>query len=544
MNFAAIGDGFTYHTLRDVPERLDPRALREAGENAIAIVERLDRLDITRRTADQAVYFSVGGLFAFAWTARPAASWFAVTIGLIAWVGLVVTAWRQVGLLRLLLACWWILAGVGLSLLAMVGIVWALRATGNVVHPWYAHPWRFFLLLGLAAWLAARAWMHLLARLPVRLQGTGLPAVTWTVTLPVWIGMTVALERAAPAASFLGAVPLVVAASALLVGLAGSKRPWALRSASLLAIAASAAVWLEIAVDLLDFSVPVFGRLGIVVPAVVYPLLLSTASAWLIPPLAAACHGLPAPSRAKIGFTFGLGAATLASFLWVAVSPAYTVERPQYRTARFLQDGRRQTVAYDVGGSEPLSDVRHSAVLTSSWRRVEGPSAVDSLVGPIRGAFVYRAWARPARLPLAVTGWWERRGGGLTLEVTTVPSSTLQAVVFVLPHGVSPVQSSLAGVMRQGRWRATVAPPPPGGLTWRARLTGLDPARLREMRVVAVRTGLPDGGGWQGLPPWIRTDHATWFARSQFVVPVLFQPETGRRDFPGGSARVVTTSLR
>ena len=47
LNFALVGDGYSYHTARDVPERLKPKTVRETGENVVAIATALDRVDVT-----------------------------------------------------------------------------------------------------------------------------------------------------------------------------------------------------------------------------------------------------------------------------------------------------------------------------------------------------------------------------------------------------------------------------------------------------------------------------------------------------------------
>ena len=39
LNFALVGDGYSYHTARDVPERLSSRTVRDLGENVVSIAE-------------------------------------------------------------------------------------------------------------------------------------------------------------------------------------------------------------------------------------------------------------------------------------------------------------------------------------------------------------------------------------------------------------------------------------------------------------------------------------------------------------------------
>ena len=54
LNFAPVGDSYAYHTARDTPERLSPRTIRDTGENVVAILDALNAMDITRRSADAA----------------------------------------------------------------------------------------------------------------------------------------------------------------------------------------------------------------------------------------------------------------------------------------------------------------------------------------------------------------------------------------------------------------------------------------------------------------------------------------------------------
>ena len=61
LNFAAVGDGYAYHTPRDTPDRLTTRAIAEMGTTALSTAESLDRTDLAQRSPQQAVYFDVAG---------------------------------------------------------------------------------------------------------------------------------------------------------------------------------------------------------------------------------------------------------------------------------------------------------------------------------------------------------------------------------------------------------------------------------------------------------------------------------------------------
>jgi hypothetical protein len=100
-----------------------------------------------------------------------------------------------------------------------------------------------------------------------------------------------------------------------------------------------------------------------------------------------------------------------------------------------------------------------------------------------------------------------------------VPRLEGTGVVFVLPPGVQPGDPSLPGVVRDGRWSATVRPAPPAGVTLRMRLSAEDVARLGDARIVAIVHGAPGGVGWQRLPPWLTQDAVVWSADSWFIMP-------------------------
>ena len=93
---------------------------------------------------------------------------------------------------------------LAVTIAAMVGAVWALRATREVYHPWYARPDRLFMMIaavgGAAAWMMARAGRWI----PSRARGLRHPAVAWTYTLPLWIVLAMATTWLAPAAAYLG----------------------------------------------------------------------------------------------------------------------------------------------------------------------------------------------------------------------------------------------------------------------------------------------------------------------------------------------------
>src|SRR5262245_44624815 len=99
LNFAAVDDGYSYHTARDTPERLTSRALRTTGENVVAVVNGLDNVDITQRARWGATYFDVGSVSAV--SCGVIRSWIlaaaALMVGAVACVRTVSTALRRAG---------------------------------------------------------------------------------------------------------------------------------------------------------------------------------------------------------------------------------------------------------------------------------------------------------------------------------------------------------------------------------------------------------------------------------------------------------------
>jgi hypothetical protein len=94
-------------------------------------------------------------------------------------------------------------------------------------------------------------------------------------------------------------------------------------------------------------------------------------------------------------------------------------------------------------------------------------------------------------------------------------------VVFAMPQGLVPVNASLAGMTRSGRWLATYVAPAANGLTFRARFSGDRTAELAATQVIVSEAGLPGGEGWQRLPPWLHQERVVWTARSIFIVPAF-----------------------
>lgn len=519
LNFALVGDGYSYHTPRDVPERISSRTVRDLGENIVAIAGRLDAVDVTRRTAGNAVYFDIGGITALSYPA--AAGWLlsggALVAGLLACVKVVPAAIRLVGALRWMFIATWSAAGFVSSAATMVGLTWALRAAREVYHPWYARPDRLFLLLvavGITvAWVVARAGQWL----PMRARSPREPLVTWSITLPVWLAAATAMLWLAPGAAYLWTFPLLTAAL-LLLAVPLNNRP-ALRAASVAVLAVAATLWLRDTLEVLRFMTAVFGRLPVLTPVYVYAAVMAAASVMVVPPLlagVAAARPLARPSLVTALCLLSVAAA--GGFAYSA--PAYTYEQPQRRSIRALQDTASAEAIWEVAATEPGLDLAPGA--PPGWTLQSAPAAVRIPWGHFAHPFVFRTTGPSlgpppvdvreiTAVPLAA---------GLEVALTAVPRRRGVAISFVLPEGVRPARSSLPGAPRLGRWTATYIAPPEEGVVWRASFPAGAASRLREIDVVATESGFPGGSGWQRLPDWIPKERVVWTTAATWAIRV------------------------
>ena len=163
LNFAAVKDSYAYHTPRDTAERLSPHTIRTMGENAIAIVDALQSVDITQRSTADRTFFDIAGTIGVSYGPglSTAIALSALLLGLLAWARVMRGVILSAGFGRWLLLVIWVAVTAAAVVGAMIGAVWLLRAAREVYHPWYAHPGRMFLLMltaGVTAgWTLARA---------------------------------------------------------------------------------------------------------------------------------------------------------------------------------------------------------------------------------------------------------------------------------------------------------------------------------------------------------------------------------------------------
>ena len=525
LNFAAVGDSHAYHTARDTPDRLSQTTLRNTGENVVAIATAFDTLDITRRSSGEATYFDIGSTSALSY--GPVAGWtlalLSILAGALAWVRVLRAAVRLEGTGRWLITCVWTLLGAAVVVAGMVGATWALRASRQVYHPWYASPNRLMALLVTVGTSLGWGMARLGRWLPARAHGVRHPIVTWSITLPAWIALAFVTLWYTPSAAYLWTLPLLCAGALLLV--VPPANGAAIRAASVLVLAVTATLWLRETVELFRFVVAVFGRLPIVTPAFAYGALLAAAGVMIAPPLIAAA-GATRPILRPSVLTVAclLAVAVAAGFAYAA--PAYTREQPLRRYVRALQEPGAATATWEVASTEPGLDLAENA--PPGWSLRSDLPVAGVPWGRLSQPFVFRTAGPPlGPAPIDIGGFTAKAvEGGAELSFTVVPRTPGLALAFVLPEGLVPARTSLPGVVRLGRWTATYLAAPPDGIVWRASFRAATPERLRQVRLAVTDFGFPDGKGWQRLPDWLPQERAVWAATATWVVaaPTALEP--------------------
>jgi hypothetical protein len=511
LNFASIGDSYAYHTPRDTPERLSSDSLRTTGENVVATTIALDGMDITARSTWEPVFFDLGGVAALSYSAL--IGWLlaatSMLLGIAAWLRVTVAALRLGGGLRWTLTAIWTGFGAIVTAAAMIGAARALRASRAVYHPWYAHPdWMFLLLVSVGAavaWTMSRAG----AWFPSRVHGLRHPIVTWSLALPLWLALSAAMLWLAPGAAFMWTLPLLVGSALLLLVPTGNEI--AVRMVSILILAVSATLWLRNVVDLLRFTVAIFGRLPVITPIYVYPAMMLAAAVMIVPPLVAAIattRPLLRPSLVTAALLLTIAVTGALAYL----APAYTYEQPLRRQVRALQETGMQVATWEVGSVEPGLDLAPGA--PGGWTRQDTAAPATIPWGRLPHPFVFRTMG-PALgpAPIDVAGFTVTPvQAGTEVTLTVVPKRQGLAVSFVLPGGITPARSSIPGALRLGQWTAAFVAPPSEGIAWRAGFSRADPSRLRDIRIAVTESG-------QNLPAWLPQDRTVWSASATWVIP-------------------------
>jgi hypothetical protein len=518
LNFAVIGDGYAYHTPRDVPERLGSEALRTMGENVVAVAQALDRIDITQRATRGATFFDIGGVAAVRYSTI--VEWLittaAVLLGAIASVRMITAAVRLAGVGRWIFTVLWTAAGAIAVAGMMIGTTAALRAAREVYHPWYADPERLFLLLLVVGTTTGWAMCRLGVWLPAQAHGVRHPVTTWSLALPIWLALAIGAVWLAPAASYLWTVPLLVASALLLSSPPANAT--AIRAVSVAVLAVSGTLWLQNTADILRFAAAVFGRLPLVTPVYVYAAIISAAGLMIVPPLVAIAAGhRPLPRPSFVTALCLMAIAVAAGF--AAVAPAYTFERPLRRHVRALQEAGAASATWEVASTEPGLDLAPGAPQGWSLQSAAAPASIPW--GRLTHPFVFRAMGPslgPAPADIARFTVTPVQAG-VELTLTVVPLRRGLAISFVLPVGIVPARSSLPGALRLGRWVAAFIAPPAEGVSWHASFAGIDGTRLRDVVLAITDAGFPDGTTWQRLPAWVPGERTVWSGAATWVVP-------------------------
>jgi hypothetical protein len=544
LNFAAVGDSYSYHTSRDTPERLRNEALRQAGETVVGTVEALeaDTTELPPRGSsdDRARFFDIGQQSAFVVgpLSSRALTIAAVLIALIAWWRLI-RGLFQSGALRVIVSFFWMALAIAASVGAMLGAAWLLRHGREVFHPWYAHPDRLLLLLvmsGIAGWWYITRLMFLL---PEGGRSLRAPAAVWVVALPIWMAIAAYIEYAAPAASLMWSVPLLIAGIALAI--VPSRVQMLVRFASLLIAAVVCMIWLRDSHDLFVFVVSIFGRLPIVTPFWVYPAFVIGTAIVIAPPFLAMLTGM---IRGRFLNSVASGAllvllATATGLAYFA--DAYTPSRPLRRIARYTADTAAAADAagaaaekhawWEVGGNEPGLDLNVTPPEAPRWRpqppKAAPPTKTISIPALWQAPFVFRSDADPIDPPADIGMSAITQGDTTELDVTVVPKMESMTAVFVLPEGLEPTQANLAGGTLPLRevlatedsprhWRARFAAIPPTGIAFRATVPATVAPRLSETTVILTANGL--GPNQPHVPTWLPTERAAWTVVAQWIV--------------------------
>ncbi len=388
------------------------------------------------------------------------------------------------------------------------------------------------------SWVVRR----LAAALPSGLRPDGTPFGVWFAALPVWVALLVGALLYAPAASYLVSLPLL--AAVLLVtpalvfartaarSLAPSEvegetapysgmRTWPARIASAAVALLVWVLWAPDLVTLLPFAVTLLGRMPVVTPTWAYPAVFFLAGILLWPPVLGVLVG-----RVRWRVAHGVAAGVLMLALVVTgllawMAPAFTTERPQQRSALFLDDRVRRTAHWELHGNEPGVDVGASAPANVAWQIAERPSVPGAGINPKAHLFrgVVSSPATPA--PATITATVVRGEGSADIEITVTPGDAeWRTVAIVLPESIVPTKTTLVGRTRGGRWQAWHSTVPRDGLTWRATVPASQVDRLAGTEVWISRATLPDAEPGSRVPAWLHAPHTAWMTRHVVMLPI------------------------
>lgn len=515
LNLAAIGNSYVYHTALDTPERVTDGVLASLGDAVLSWVHALEERDIAQRATEPVVYFDVASSWAGAWRASV---WrtidiVALTLGVVGWLRLAVAAWRRHHVRGLIITLGWSIVGALAVAGGTIGVVALLRAVRELYHPWYAHPWRTFLLVALAGVAIGWILFRLAAHLPAAVRLARDPRLFWLPALAVWIAVGAALVWLAPAAAYLWTLP-AGCAGLLLALSAGRDRLIAVASWAIALVAA--VLVLPDTIDILTFAAPALGRLPFVTPAAVPAALVLLPALFIAPPLMAALAG--SGYRRPRFLTRALIAATVFAFAWAYFTEAYTAERPERRSVRYTADVAAGKAYWEVAGLEP--GLVFGGAAPAGWRASGREHPLGDPFTPLRAPFSYIAPGAPTAPPAEASYRVAPAGGGrISVEIDVRPSIEGLWATLLMPPGVEPVESSFPGVTRRERWAAAYAAVPLEGVTFAVVLPSDAEPRFPELRVL-VESDVPGAVTPGNGPGWLPEGRIAWTGWALHLLPV------------------------
>lgn len=375
VNFAAIGNVAAYHTPNDDLAHVDLRTLQHHGDNVLGMLRQLGNADIAVRTADNAVYFDLLGLFLVQWP-EGWTLWIAIvsmvlliagvrtlppramTFGVLSFFGAVIVA---------------LVAGAAVSWLARLrdgGATWVATPAPAITAMW---------ITGIAAALLSVRLLRPYSTVRALLAGHAI----------VWHAAAIALGATLPGPSYVFVVPAV--AFTLLF----------LFRASDTAIAA--VVSAIAALLLFPLGAVLYEALGAPGLAMV-ALLIGIFATTFTPVVELSVRG--------VGAVFAVAA--ICALVALAL-PAYTPDRPQPLSLAYIDDEQRGTI-WTAAALTPT--------LQSAARFAEIETPADWLRRP-------RFAAAAPRLPLArVEATGTRTADRLTLRVHSPRGADRIALIY------------------------------------------------------------------------------------------------------------------
>jgi hypothetical protein len=309
------------------------------------------------------------------------------------------------------------------------------------------------------------------------------------------------------------AVALLVTPSLAVVGSAPMPRTWPARVASVAVVIAVWVLWVPDLLTLLPFVVTLLGRMPVVTPTWAYPAVFFFAGIVLWPPVLSVLVG-----RGRWRLAHGVAAGALMLTLVISgllawMAPAFTAERPQQRSALFVDDRVRRTAHWELYGNEPGVDIGAGAPANVAWQVVPRSSVTGAEVNPKAHLFRGVVPSPDTPVPAAIAATLSRGQGDADLEITVTPSAPeWQSLAIVLPESIVP---------RGGRWQAWYTTVPRDGLTWRATIPAGQADRLGGTEVWVSRFPLPEAGVGSRVPRWLEAPHTAWMTQHVVMLPVI-----------------------